>query len=269
MDIKIGNRIFYHGVPYVMGILNVTPDSFSDGGNFTDIDKALSHVKKMIEDGADIIDVGGQSTKPGYEEISVGEEISRTCFVIEAIKENFDIPVSLDTYKSEVAKAGILAGADMINDIWGLKYDDGMAELVAKSNICCSLMHNRNNNAYIDFLADVMADIKASVAIAHSAGISDDKIIIDPGVGFAKDTEQSLLCMKELGSFCEMGYPILLGASNKSVIGNTLKLPVDDRLEGTITTSVYGYLAGATFFRVHDVKANRRSLDMAYAIKTA
>ena len=155
-EMKIGNRVFNIGSrPYIMGILNVTPDSFSDGGNYNDIDKALSHAKELIDDGADIIDVGGESTRPGHVKISVQEEIERTCFVIEAIKERFNVPVSLDTYKYEVAQAGILAGADLINDIWGFKWDDRMAELVAKSDVACCLMHNRhdtNYNNYIDIV---------------------------------------------------------------------------------------------------------------------
>lgn len=265
--IKIGNRDFKIGKqPYIMGILNVTPDSFSDGGNYNDIDKALSHTKKMIEEGADIIDVGGESTRPGHVKISVAEEIERTCFVIEAIKENFNIPVSLDTYKPEVAQAGILAGADLINDIWGLKWDDRMATLIAKSKVACCLMHNRNNSEYKDFVNDVLADLRESVNVAKTAGIADDKIILDPGIGFAKDTNQNLVMMNNLERINELGYAVLLGTSRKSMIGNTLNLPVEEREEGTIATSVMGLMKGCSFFRVHDVEANARALKMTYAM---
>lgn len=262
-DFRIGNK------PYVMGILNVTPDSFSDGGSYIDNDKALKHVEEMIAQGADIIDVGGESTRPGHIQISDQEEIERTCFVIEAIKENFNIPVSLDTYKAKVAQAGILAGADLINDIWGFKYDDKMAELVAKSNVACCLMHNKDNTVYNSFVDDVLADIKECVNIALSAGVSPDKIMVDPGIGFGKTTEQNLIMMNNLDKLVALGYPVLLGTSRKSMIGNTLDLPVDQREEGTIATSVMGLMAGCSFFRVHDVQANNRALKMTQAILKA
>lgn len=263
----IGKRTFdFKGSPYIMGILNVTPDSFSDGGSYETIDKALFHTKKMIEEGADIIDVGGESTRPGHTVISAQEEIERTCFVIEAIKENFDIPVSLDTYKPEVAQAGILAGADLLNDIWGLKWDDRMAGIIAKAGIACCLMHNRKNTDYKDFVQDVITDMTESVNIALAAGIAADKIITDPGIGFAKDTAQNITMMNNLEKLVELGYPVLLGTSRKSMIGNTLNLPVEEREEGTIATSVIGLMKGCAFFRVHDVKKNARALKMTEAI---
>lgn len=263
--ITIGKRDFVVGRrPYIMGILNVTPDSFSDGGHYTDIDKALKHTKEMIDAGADIIDVGGESTRPGHTKISVSEEIERTCFVIEAIKENYNIPVSLDTYKWEVAQAGILAGADMINDIWGFKWDDKMAQIVAKSNVSCCLMHNRKDNFYENLVEDVVNDLRDSIDIAIKAGVDEDRIMIDPGIGFAKDLNQNLLMLSNLDKLQELGYPVLLGTSNKSVIGDTLNLPVEERLEGTIATSVFGLAKGCSFFRVHDVKANLRALRMAH-----
>lgn len=260
MNFKIGRR------PYIMGILNVTPDSFSDGGSYTDVDSALKQVKKMIDEGADIIDVGGESTRPGHVKISSQEEIERTCFVVEAIKEHFEIPVSLDTYKWEVAQAGIVAGVDMINDIWGLKWDDKMAQIIAKNKVACCLMHNRQQAAYSDFIKDVACDLQESINIALEAGVSSDKIIIDPGIGFAKDTNQNLLLLNNLEKITKLGYPVLLGTSRKSVIGNTLNLPVEEREEGTIATSVLGYMKGCAFFRVHDVKANIRALKMTDAI---
>ena len=171
---------------YIMGILNVTPDSFSDGGKFDNLDNALKHVEQMIEEGADIIDVGGESTRPGYTLLTDEEEISRVVPVIKAIKSRFDIPVSIDTYKSGVATAALDAGADMVNDIWGLKYDRKIADVIAKTDSFCCLMHNRNNTDYNDFMTDMMNDLKETVEIAKAAGIKDDKIILDPGVGFGK-----------------------------------------------------------------------------------
>lgn len=268
--ITIGNRNFNIGeTPYVMGILNATPDSFSDGGSYMSMDKALKRVKEMMDEGADIIDVGGESTRPGYIPVSTGEEIERTCFLIEAIKENFDIPVSLDTYKPEVAQAGILAGADMINDIWGLKYDDRMAGIIARAGVCCCLMHNRADRDYGDFVSNVTDDLKASVAIARSADIKNDKIILDAGIGFAKDVKQNLTIMNHMEKIVELGYPVLLGTSRKSFIGDTLNLPINEREEGTMATSVIGYMKGCSFFRVHDVRANVRALRMAQAVMDA
>ena len=265
--VSIGKRDFVMGRrPYIMGILNVTPDSFSDGGNFTDTDKALKHVKEMIDAGANIIDVGGESTRPGHTPISVAEELERSCFVIEAIKERFDVPVSLDTYKWQVAQAGILAGADMINDIWGFKYDDRMREIVAKSGVACCLMHNRSEAIYKDFMSDVITDLQESIDIALLAGVSRDKIMVDPGIGFAKNQKENLLVMKNLEKFTELGFPVLLGTSRKSFIGNALELPVEEREEGTIATSVMGLMKGCSFFRVHSVKENHRALKMAWSI---
>ena len=183
----IGNKEFEtKGHTYVMGILNVTPDSFSDGGKWNDRDSALWHVEDMISQGADIIDVGGESTRPGYTQISEEEEIARIAPVIEGIKSEFAIPVSLDTYKAAVAEAGIVAGADLINDIWGLRYDDRMAQVIAKSGLPCCLMHNRKEAVYDNFMSDVISDLKKTLALAAEAGIAEDRIILDPGVGVAK-----------------------------------------------------------------------------------
>lgn len=251
---------------YVMGILNVTPDSFSDGGNFYSIDKALSHAEEMIEEGADIIDIGGESTKPGYTRISDAEEIARTVPIIKEIKRRFNITISIDTYKSEVAKACIDAGADMINDIWGLKYDDKIADVIASSGLSCCLMHNRKETNYVNFMKDVAADLAETIRIAERAGIDDEKIILDPGVGFAKSFEQNLEiinCLEELHVF---GYPILLGTSRKSVIGLALDVPVFERIEGTLATTVIGVMKQCAFVRVHDVKENVRAIKMANAI---
>ncbi|MBR1816603.1 MAG: dihydropteroate synthase [Lachnospiraceae bacterium] len=263
----IGNRYFETGQrPYIMGILNVTPDSFSDGGNYNDLDKALMHTKQMIDDGADIIDVGGESTRPGHTTISVQEEIERTCFIVEAIRENFNIPISIDTYKHKVAEAAILAGADLVNDIWGLTADDMMAETVAKHNVSVCIMHNRDNKNYNNLMDDVVSDLEAMLDIADKAGVAKDRIMLDPGIGFAKTTEDNLAVMNNLEKIVDMGYPVLLGTSRKSMIGNTLNLPVAEREEGTIATSVLGLIKGCSFFRVHDVRANYRALKMTYEI---
>lgn len=265
---KIGNREFQtKGHTYVMGILNVTPDSFSDGGKWNDRDRALKHVEEMIAEGMDIVDIGGESTRPwGYTLLSDEEEIARVVPMIEAVKANFDIPISLDTYKSGVAEAGIRAGADLINDIWGLKYDNHMAKVIAKSGLPCCLMHNRKEADYRDFMQDVAADLADTIHLAEAAGIADEKIILDPGVGFGKTYENNLEiinCLEELNMFA---YPLLLGCSRKSVIGLTLDLPVTERVEGTLVTTMFGVQKGCMFVRVHDVKENVRTIKMCEAI---
>lgn len=263
---RIGNKDFTESRTHIMGILNITPDSFSDGGQYNNVDAALIHALRMIDEGADIIDVGGESTRPGYIQISEQEEIERICPVIERIKRETDVPVSLDTYKSKVASAGISAGVDLINDIWGLKYDSDMGRIIAKAGIPCCLMHNRDNLAYTSFLRDVKAEIHESVKIAMNAGILRQNIILDPGVGFGKTYEQNLMVLKHLSEFVYLGYPVLLGSSRKSVIGLTLDLPKNERVEGTITTSVLAGLNRCMFVRVHDVKENYRALKMLETI---
>ena len=261
----IGNREFGKHT-YVMGILNVTPDSFSDGGRFNDIDRALKHTEELVNDGADIIDVGGESTRPNYTQISDSEEIERVVPVIEKIKQNFDIPVSIDTYKSAVASAAVSAGADMINDIWGLKYDGNMAKVISESGAVCCLMHNRKNAQYNSFVDDVLNDLRESVEIAKRAGIQKDKIVLDPGIGFAKSYKENLIMTNNLDRMNEIGYPVLLGTSRKSMIGLTLDLPSDQRLEGTIATTVMAVIKGCMFVRVHDVLENKRAIMMTEAI---
>ncbi len=264
---RIGSRDFATtGHTYIMGILNVTPDSFSDGGKFNQIDAALKHAEEMIRDGADVIDIGGESTRPGYTKISDEEETDRVVPVIEAVKKEFEIPISVDTYKSGVAEAAAQAGADLINDIWGLKYDARMAEVIAKSGLACCLMHNRDNTEYRNFMEDVKQDLRETIALAKAAGIADDKIILDPGVGFAKSYENNLEVIRRLKEFNELKYPVLLGTSRKSVIGLTLDLPAAERVEGTIVTTVMAVEAGCMFVRVHDVKENHRAIQMAEAI---
>lgn len=264
---KIGNREFQtKGHTYVMGILNVTPDSFSDGGKWNDKDRALRHVEEMLNEGADIIDIGGESTRPGYSLLSVKEETARVVPVIRALKEEFDVPVSLDTYKSGVAAAGIAAGADMINDIWGLKWDDKIAGVIAGSGLPCCLMHNRKDTEYRDFVQDVIADLAETLQIADLAGIARDRIIMDPGVGFAKTCEQNLEIIRRMEELQGLGCPLLLGCSRKSVIGLTLNLPVEERLEGTLATTVIAVMKGCMFVRVHDVRENVRAVRMTEAV---
>ena len=249
---------------YIMGILNVTPDSFSDGGNFNCLDAALRHTEEMLAEGADIIDIGGESTRPGHVQITDQEEIDRVTPIIEAVKSRFDVPISLDTYKSAVAEAGIAAGADLINDIWGLKYDPKMAEVIAKGDVACCLMHNRDNSNYADFLKEWYDETAECVTLAKAAGIADDKIILDPGVGFGKTYEQNLITIKYMDKLKTLGYPLLLGTSRKSVIGLTLDTPVTDRALGTAVTTVFAVQQGYAFVRVHDIKANKQAIQMTW-----
>lgn len=264
---KIGNRIFDtdHNT-YIMGILNVTPDSFSDGGKWNQKDAALKHTEEMIQEGADIIDIGGESTRPGYTLLPDEEEMERVLPMIEMVKANFDIPVSIDTYKSRVAEAAVKAGADLVNDIWGLKYDEKLADVIAKYDVACCLMHNRKEAVYKNFIEDMLNDLRDTVAIAKKAGIADDKIMLDPGVGFGKTYEHNLEAISHLERLHELSYPILLGTSRKSVIGNTLNLPASERVEGTLVTTVFGVQKKAAFIRVHDIKENKRAILMTKAI---
>ena len=264
---KIGNREFdLKNETYIMGILNVTPDSFSDGGKFNNLDAALRHAEVMVEEGADVVDIGGESTRPGHIVISEEEEIARVTPIIEAVKSRFDVPVSIDTYKGNVAEAALQAGADLVNDIWGFKFDRKTAEMAAKYQAPCCLMHNRNEAVYDDFLEDMVKDMEECVAIARAAGVPDDKIMLDPGVGFGKTYEMNLEAINHVDILHRLGFPILLGTSRKSVIGNTLNLPADQRVEGTLATTVIGVMKGCSFVRVHDVKENKRIIQMTKAI---
>lgn len=260
---KIGNKDFdFSSHCYVMGILNVTPDSFSDGGKWNNMDAALKHTEQMIAEGCDILDIGGESTRPGYTLLSDEEEISRVVPVIEAVKARFDVPISLDTYKSKVAQAGVEAGADLINDIWGCKYDPNMANVIASSGAACCLMHNRKEPVYQDYLPDVLEDLRECVCIAKAAGVADDRIILDPGIGFGKTYEHNLILMNHVELLQELGYPVLLGTSRKSMIGLTLNLPATERVEGTLVTTVMGVMKKCGIVRVHDVAANKRAIAM-------
>ncbi|WP_394924224.1 dihydropteroate synthase [uncultured Robinsoniella sp.] len=264
---RIGNRNFDTDKhTYIMGILNVTPDSFSDGGKWNEEDAALKHAQEMIAEGADIIDIGGESTRPGYTLLSDEEEIARVVPVIRAVKRRFDVPVSVDTYKSRVARAALEAGADLVNDIWGLKYDKELAGVIAEYQAPCCLMHNRKEADYQNFMDDMLQDLRETISIAKTAGIKDENIILDPGVGFGKTYENNLEAINRLECMHELGYPILLGTSRKSVIGLTLDLPASERLEGTLATTVMGVMKKAAFVRVHDIRANARIIKMTEAI---
>lgn len=266
----IGGRPFQtSGRTYLMGILNVTPDSFSDGGRWTQPDQALRHVEEMLRDGMDVLDIGGESTRPGHADISPQEEMERVLPILEAVRAHFDVPISLDTSKSQVAEAGIAAGAAMINDVWGLKKDPDMAAVLARHSLPCCLMHNRPEPDYGIFLVDLLRDLEESLGLARAAGISEDQIILDPGIGigFGKRFDQNLEVIDRLDELSALGYPLLLGASRKSVIGQALHLPVEQRLEGTLVTSVFAVLKGCMFVRVHDIAANARAVRMAEAIR--
>ncbi len=246
----------------IMGILNITPDSFSDGGNYNQLDLAVSRAIKMVEEGADIIDIGGESTRPGAEKVSEEEELKRVIPIIKAVSNVVDVPISIDTYKYEVAKQAIEAGATIINDVWGAKAEPKIAELAATFKIPIVLTHNRDNRNYKSFLDDVLADLKESITICEGAGVEQDKIILDPGIGFAKNYQQNIEMMQNLDKFVQLGYPVLLGTSRKSVVGTALDLPPKERLEGTQATVCYGITKGCHIMRVHDVLQISRSAQM-------
>jgi dihydropteroate synthase len=252
---------------YIMGILNVTPDSFSDGGDFTNIDIAIDHAKDMVNKGADIIDLGAESTRPGYVKISDDEEIKRLLPVIKRLTNEVKAPISVDTYKSEVANAVLDHGVYMINDIWGLQYDKNMASVVAKHDAYVCIMHNQDDTNYNK---DIMESIKdfllESIKIAKESGIKDDKIILDPGIGFGKTYEQNIEVLRRLSELKDLGYPILLGTSRKSTIGKILDVEPKERVEGTIATTVAGIIDGIDIVRVHDVKENLMAAKVADAI---
>lgn len=247
----------------VMGILNVTPDSFSDGGRYNQIDSALLRAEQMVREGAKIIDVGGESTRPGHIPISSEEEIERIAPVIEALIRELDCAVSIDTYKSDVAQAAVQAGAHIINDIWGAKHDPKIVQVAANYNVPIILMHNRKEAVYEGpVMEEVLADLEESVSIALRAGVAKEDIWLDPGIGFAKDTMQNILVMQGLQRISDMGYPLLLATSRKRMIGNVLGLPVDERMEGTGATVCYGIEHGCHMMRVHDVKEISRMVKM-------
>ena len=250
-----------------MGVLNVTPDSFSDGGQFNEINSAILHVDKMLKNGADIIDIGGESTRPGSKPVSANEESRRIVPIIKAIKNEYkDILISVDTYKSSVAKKAIEAGADFVNDISGLTFDDKMISLLAQSDIPVVLMHingkpktMQKNILYSDLVSDIKRFFNKQCNHAFNSGIKESNIMIDPGIGFGKTFDHNFTLLKRLKEFEDLGFPILIGPSRKAFIGDVLNLPSNERVEGTIATIVAGILNGANIIRVHDVKEIKRA----------
>jgi len=251
---------------YIMGILNVTPDSFSDGGSYKTVDEAVNRAKKMISEGAHIIDVGGESTRPGYTPVDISEEISRVIPVIERLVKETDVPISIDTYKSPVAEKALQAGAHIVNDIWGLQKDPLMAEIAAKYGAAVIVMHNQDEKVYNNLMDDIVNFLRRSIEIAEKAGINKNSIMIDPGIGFGKTFEQNLETMRRLSELKSLCKPVLLGTSRKSMIGNVLDLPVDKRIEGTAATVAIGIASGVDVVRVHDVKEMALVAKMSDAI---
>ncbi|MEC2345693.1 dihydropteroate synthase [Paenibacillus barengoltzii] len=251
----------------VMGILNVTPDSFSDGGRYNKVELAVQHAREMVAEGGDIIDIGGESTRPGHVPVSEQEELERVIPVVEALhRELPHIPLSVDTYKAQVAYEALKAGAHIINDVWGFKAEPRMAEVAAEFGCPVILMHNRHDRHYRDLLADVAADLRESVEIARKAGVSDENIILDPGIGFAKDYHENLRVMKALDELAALGFPLLLGTSRKRFIRTALDLPVDEVVFGTAATVALGIAQGCQIVRVHDVKEIKQTVQMCDAI---
>lgn len=267
--LRLGNHLLTLGnKTIIMGILNLTPDSFTDGGQFNTLEKAISRAKQMVSQGADIIDVGGESTRPGFQPVPEEEELDRVMPVILALKKDqqFNTPLSIDTYKSGVARKALQAGVEMINDVWGLKKDPRLGEVAAGFKVPICLMHNRTHTNYRNLIAEVILELRQSVDLALAAGVAADNIIIDPGIGFGKNLAQNLTVMRHLPAFLRLGYPLLLGTSRKSMIGKTLNLPENDRLEGTAATVTWGVVSGADIIRVHDVREMSRVITMTEAI---
>ncbi|OKL35793.1 dihydropteroate synthase [Domibacillus mangrovi] len=251
---------------YVMGILNATPDSFSDGGQFNEHDAAVHHALQMVKDGAHIIDIGGESTRPGYKPVSTEDEISRVQPIIEAIDCSVDVPISIDTFKAKTAEKAVEAGASILNDIWGAKRDPDMAAVAAEKGVPIILMHNREEMNYGDFMRDCLHDLYESITIAKKAGVPDDHIILDPGIGFAKTMEQNIEMMQNLDRVAALGFPVLLGTSRKRMIDYVLNVPVEERMEGTGATCCFGIQKGCHIVRVHDVLPIARMMKMMDAL---
>jgi len=269
ISLKLGDRT------HIMGVINVTPDSFYDGGKFLNGDKAIKRAWEMVEEGADIVDIGGESTRPGAGSISEEEELKRVIPVIEKlVTKDFPIPISIDTYKARVAQEAVSAGASLVNDISGLKFDSGMARTVAKAGVSVVLMHTRGkpadmqkNVSYDSLFGEIIDYLKESIALAEAQGVSSDAIIVDPGIGFGKSPEDNLRIIKGLSAFKVLGKPVLVGPSRKSFIGKVLDCEPEDRLEGSLAASVIAVMNGADILRVHDVKATKKAAMVADAIK--
>lgn len=261
VTLELGNRTL------IMGILNATPDSFSDGGRYTHVDAAVSHAQAMVSEGADILDIGGESTRPGFEPVGLEEELRRILPVIRAVREALPhVPISIDTYKAAAARQALEAGAHIINDIWGLKGDPNMAAVAAEYGCPVIISHNRHARDYNDLVPDVLADLHSSVSIASAAGVAEDRVWLDPGIGFAKTFNDNLELLGRLSELTALGYPVLLGTSRKRFIRQVLNLPVEDLVEGTAATVALGIAHGCQIVRVHDVRAIKRTTLMTDAI---
>ena len=256
---------------YVMGILNVTPDSFSDGGSYNSIYPALEHCEFLLAEGADIIDIGAESTRPGHEQISTEEEIARLLPILKTIRAAYpNIAISVDCYRAETARAALDAGADMINDIWGLTYDADMADVIAEYGAAVCVMHNCSDMNYKDLIGDLKVDLSHMLEIAEEAGIARSQICIDPGIGFAKKKEENLFVLKRLEELQDFDLPVLLGTSRKGFLGTLLGgVSAKERDVATASTSVIGYEKGCRIFRVHDVRKTREALIVAKAVAEA
>ncbi len=260
LKLELGERTL------IMGILNATPDSFSDGGKFNTIESAVEQAKLMVAEGADIIDIGGESTRPGSMKVDLEEELKRVIPIIEAVSSSVNVPISIDTYKAIVAHHALQAGAHILNDIWGLKHDPEMGRVAERFGSPIILMHNREETRYDDFVPDVIADLQACIKLAQQAGITKEQIILDPGIGFAKTIDHNIQLMSHLDQISGLGYPVVLGTSRKRFIQQTLGLPANDVVEGTAVTAVLGIMQGCDIMRVHDVRAISRVARMTDAI---
>lgn len=250
----------------IMGILNLTPDSFSDGARYNEVEAAVAHARQLAQAGADLLDVGAESTRPGFQPITAEEEWQRLRFVLPRLLQEINIPISVDTYKAEVAQRALDLGVHLINDIWGLQGDPAMAGVIKEHGVPVVVMHNRQRAVYQDLLGEIQQDLRRSLSIAERAGINRQQIILDPGIGFGKTLEHNLEVMQRLAELRSLGQPLLLGTSRKSLIGRVLNAPVGERLEGTIATVVLGIAAGVDLVRVHDVREIRPAVQMADAI---
>lgn len=260
-SLKLGERTL------IMGILNVTPDSFSDGGRYNQVEHALQHAREMLLAGVDIIDIGGESTRPGHEPVTEQEELARVIPIVERLHHEMpQVPLSVDTYKAQVAEEALRAGAHIINDVWGFKAEPRIAQVAAEFGCPVILMHNRQDRAYEDLMSDVAADLLESVELARKAGVSDERIILDPGIGFAKDYEENLKVMANLDQLAALGFPLLLGTSRKRFIRTALDLPVDEVVMGTAATVALGIAQGCQIVRVHDVKEMKQTARMCDTI---
>jgi dihydropteroate synthase len=276
MRMQIGARLFEGPGPFIMGIVNATPDSFSDGGRFLDTDAAVAHALRLADEGADLIDLGGESTRPGASPVPGAEEVRRIVPVVERLRaRGFALPISVDTFKPEVARAALAAGADLVNDVTGLA-DPALAAVVAESKAPVVIMHMRGTPAdmasravYGDVVADVARELEVAVARAVAAGVDRERIIVDPGLGFAKTAEHSVALLARLPELRALGRPLLVGPSLKSFIGTLTGAPVGERLPGTLAAVAVAVLAGAEFLRVHDVAAARQAAKVAAAVRQA